>query len=279
MAREDLCHPCYRRRLAIMQSSQYSIYNEYYKEQLERVYKTCGGSGPTDIPPPLIPEEKEPAFCFKNKWYTTKEGDTCDSISKDKGVSGALLYMGNQDVIDDCHNIPKGLEVCIPTSCKTYYVKPEDTCFSIEMALNLRPRYIRRYNSWIDRDCNKLQGGTDFWGKSICVSPLGDAKTLEAIKKTSSNQRVFSSGNAPSVLRTLPPEEAEVAKGTTLQCGSWHVVKKSDTCNDLCEDNSACDLGLLYKANPSLDMKKCLESLVPGTALCVAPISGWDAKN
>jgi hypothetical protein len=262
-----------------MQSSQYSIYNEYYKDQLERVYKTCGGSGPTDIPPPLIPEEKEPAFCFKNKWYTTKEGDTCDSISKDKGVSGALFYMGNQDVIDDCHKIPKGLEVCIPMSCKTYYVKPEDTCFSIEMALKIRPRSVRRYNSWIDRDCNKLQGGTDFWGKSICVSPLGDAKTLAAIKETSSNQRIFSSGNGPSVLRTLPPEDAEVAKGTTLQCGSWHVVKKSDTCNDLCEDSSACDLSLLYKANPSLDMKKCLESLVPGTALCVAPISGWDAKD
>ncbi|RKK66488.1 hypothetical protein BFJ69_g15352 [Fusarium oxysporum] len=232
MPLEDLCHPCYRRRLAIMQSSQYSIYNEYYKGKLERIYRTCGGSGPTDIPLPLIPEEKEPPFCFKNKWYTTRKGDTCDSISKDKGVSGAMLYMGNQDVIDDCHKIPKGLELCIPMSCKTYY-----------------------------------------------VSPLGDAKTLAAIKEEWSDQRVLSSGKTPNILPALPPKDVEVAKGTTLHCGSWHVVKKTDTCDDLCEDNNVFHRYLLYKANPSLDMKRCEESLVPGTALCVSPLSGWDAKD
>ena len=154
--------------------------------------------------------------------------------------------MGNQVVINDCHKIPEGLGLCVPTACKTYYVKPEDTCFSIEMALGLPPRSIRMFNSWIDRDCNKLRGGTDFWGKSICVSPLGDAKTLAVIKETWSDQGVLSIGNQPNALRTPPPEDVEVAKGTALHCGSCHVVKKSDTCDDLCENNNTFHRYRLY---------------------------------
>ncbi|KAF9773365.1 hypothetical protein IL306_008847, partial [Fusarium sp. DS 682] len=58
MPRDELCSVYYQRRLAIMQSSSYSVYNHYYQSQLEKVYKTCGGSGPTELPPP--PKIEEP---------------------------------------------------------------------------------------------------------------------------------------------------------------------------------------------------------------------------
>ncbi|RKK66855.1 hypothetical protein BFJ69_g15020 [Fusarium oxysporum] len=285
MAKDDLCHPCYRRRLALMQSSQYSVYNEDYKKELERVYRICGGSGRTEIPPPLTrkdKEEEEEDFCLNDKWYTTQEGDTCDSISKAARVSGELLYMGNQELIRDCHKIPEGLKLCLPTVCKTYYVKPEDTCLSIEMGLGIRWDTIRKYNSWVDRDCNNLQGGTDFYGKSVCIGPLGTVDALAQLRKPSTErdsiQISVNSGNTPNLLRVSPPEDTKVAEGTTLRCGKWHVVTESDTCSGICQDNDICTDGLLLKANPSLKKDKCEETLVPGVALCVAPISGWDSE-
>lgn len=276
---EETCHICYQRRLAIMQSSQYSIYNEYYKEKLEYVYKTCGRSGPTEVLPPLKPKEKETEFCLTGQYYTTKEGDTCDSISKESGVSGALLYMGNQDHILDCREILKDQKLCLPTTCDTYYVKPEDTCYSIEKAVGLRMESITKYNSWINRDCTNLQEGTDFYGKSICVSPLGSKDTIAAISKPSTVKHKTSSGNGPAVFRTDPPKDAKVAEGTTTMCGGWHVVVKADTCTTICKENGICEDELMFAMNPSLDKTDCDKSLAPGTALCVTPISGWDSAK
>ncbi|RBR26167.1 uncharacterized protein FIESC28_01058 [Fusarium coffeatum] len=277
--REELCHICYQRRFAVMQSSQYSIYNEYYKNKLEYIYKTCGRSGPTEILPPLKPKQKELDFCLSGNYYTSKEGDTCDSISKEAGVSGALLYMGNQDDIANCREVPAGLKLCLPTACETYYVKKGDTCFTVESALGLRIDSIPKYNSWVNRDCTNLQGGTDFYGKTICVSPLGSKATIEGVLKASIVKHKSSSANGPVVLRTDPPKEAKVAEGTTLMCGDWHVVTKSDTCTSICKENDICEDDLMLAINPSLTEKKCDESLVPGTALCVAPVSGWDSTK
>ncbi|KAH6871829.1 hypothetical protein B0T10DRAFT_590608 [Thelonectria olida] len=274
LPRAELCHTCYVRRLAMMQSSQYSLYDEYYKEELELVYKTCGGSGPTDILPPLKEEEAETDFCLTSKYYTTKEGDTCDSISKASGVSGALLYMGNQNAIGDCRKVPAGLKLCLPMTCKTYYVQPGDTCFGIETSLGLPWDDVQFYNSWINRACTDLQTATDFYGKSICISALGD---LSSVAEVSSIQRKISSANGPTVVRLAPPEDAEVAEGTTLNCGRWHIVTKSDTCKDICKAYDICVGNIMYDINPSLPGRaECTASLIPGVALCVAPISGWN---
>ncbi|KAJ3525470.1 hypothetical protein NM208_g11628 [Fusarium decemcellulare] len=282
MPRAELCHPCYGRRLAMMQSSQYSVYNEYYKEQLERIYKTCGGSGPTEIPPPLVKEEDQERFCLTSKYHTTKEGETCDSISKTYGVSGALLYMGNQEAIGDCRNVPTGLKLCIPMKCDTYYVQPDDTCFKIETSLGIRWDTIHYYNSWVRPDCTDLQTATDFYGKSVCISPLGGASVLTEMQKPSRISRFqhkYSSSNGPNILRIPPPEGVEVAEGTTPMCGSWHVVTESDTCTSICRENDICNHNLMYDMNPSLRKQKCTESLVPGVALCVIPVSGWNVNK
>ncbi|KAJ4087132.1 hypothetical protein NW760_013789 [Fusarium oxysporum] len=174
LSRDQLCSVCYGRKLATMQSSSYSVYNKYYQARLERVYKTCGGSGPTEIPPPVKVEEKPEEFCLNDKWYTTKEGDTCDSIAKaNPGVAGVYLYMGNQELIADCRRIRAGIKLCLPTACPTYVIQPKDTCYSIERAQKLRLDDVEYFNSWINIDCTNLHKATDFYGKSICIGAFG----------------------------------------------------------------------------------------------------------
>ncbi|KAJ4192341.1 hypothetical protein NW759_016648 [Fusarium solani] len=112
MPRDELYSVCYGRKLAIIQSSSYSVYNRYYQSKLEKVYKTCGGSSPTEIPPPPKVEESMD-FCLTEKYYTTKEGDTYDSIAKaNLGVASVFLYIG--------------VKLCLPTTCPTNLHKATD---------------------------------------------------------------------------------------------------------------------------------------------------------
>ncbi|KAM0542828.1 hypothetical protein ACHAPJ_012608 [Fusarium lateritium] len=173
MPRNELCSVCYERMLSTMQSSAYSVYDSYYQSELEKVYKTCGGSGPTEIPPPPKVEEAVD-FCLTEKYYTTKEGDTCDSIAKaNPGVAGVWLYMGNQERIADCRKVRAGIKLCLPTTCPTYVVQQNDTCWSIERAQSLDVDDVEYFNSWINADCSNLQKATDFYGKTICIGAFG----------------------------------------------------------------------------------------------------------
>ncbi|TDZ36413.1 hypothetical protein C8035_v001764 [Colletotrichum spinosum] len=70
-----------------MQSSQYSIYDDYHEEELEYVYSKCGSLGPTDIPSPIHVEEPVLAPYYVSwKRYSNVETDTCDSISNSAGM-------------------------------------------------------------------------------------------------------------------------------------------------------------------------------------------------
>lgn len=171
-----------------------------------------------------------------------------------------------------------------------YHGSLENITLTDEICVESCSASLRSWFNTVAEKCNgddsetdgvPMQLGGNIWAgwNETCISPLGDAKTLAAIKKAWSDQRLLSSGNAPSVVQISPPEDAEVAKGTTLHCGRWHIVKESDTCDDLCEGKNLFQRYLFYKANPSLDMKICHESLVPGTTLCMASIPGWDTKN
>jgi hypothetical protein len=215
MPRDELCSVCYQRKLATMQSSSYSVYNRYYQAQLEKVYKTCGGSGPTEIPPPPKVEEESEDFCLSNKYYTTKEGDSCDSIAKaNPGVAGVSLYMGNQELIADCRKIRAGIKLCLPTTCPTYVIQPKDTCWSIERAQGLREDDVEYFNSWINIDCSNLQKATDFYGKSICIGAYGakhagswiEEEEEETDVASSALRLRHSSANGP-VPKPMAPEE------------------------------------------------------------------------
>jgi hypothetical protein len=276
MPQAELCHTCYIRRLAFMQSSQYSIYDEFYKVELEYVYSECGVSGPTDIPPPLTVGDPPAApYCITGKSYATVEGDTCESISNKTSVSSAALYMGNQDLLPDCSRIDAGLSLCVPITCQTYYVRPTDTCATIEVALGLEFGILRHYNSWLDWECENLQPATDFYGKMICVSPQGGTFT-----GTASPKPPLPTGGSDGYTdtRVPPPEGATVAQGTTLNCGRWHVVAPGDSCSSICLQGGLT-ISLFKTVNPSIDTGSCSLSLQEGTALCTGPTYKWNVTD
>lgn len=126
MPASEICSYCYITKLQMMQSSQYSYYNDFYKSNLETVQSRCGIAGDTTLPPPLFigdpDEEEEELFCLSDITYTTREGDTCKSIALDFSVSSAALYMGNQDLIRDCDRVVPNKEICIPLPCRNTYV-------------------------------------------------------------------------------------------------------------------------------------------------------------
>jgi hypothetical protein len=274
MPRAELCHTCNVRRLAVMQSSQYSIYDEYYKEQLDYIYAQCKLTGPTAIPAPLDTVQPAPApYCLSNKRYSTKQGDTCESISSGNSVSSAALYMGNQDLLKDCASVKSGLNVCLPLTCVTYNLQSSDTCFSIERKLSLGSGMVQQFNSWLDAGCTNLHTATDFYGKNICVSPQGGAF------KNPDNPPVPNPtpGTADGYTKEKisPPEGAKVAAGTTLQCGKWHVVTAEDTCVKICLTNGI-DTNLFHEVNPSLGPgADCDASLKEQVALCAGPTYNW----
>lgn len=275
MRRAELCHTCHIRRLALMQASQYSIYDGYYQDLLEYVYAQCGGSGATDIPPPLTVPSPEPApYCVSGKRYTTtRAGETCESIANATGVSSAALYLGNQALLPDCLDVDAGVSVCVPLACQTYYVRPDDTCVAIETALALDFGQIRAYNSWVNFDCSNLQPASDFWGRIICVSPQGGTFTGTAPLPGPTESPLHDGYTRTPV---APPADVPVAADTTLKCGKWHVVEAGDTCSTICV-RAGIEAGLFRRVNPSLSADSCTASLQPRTALCVGPTYSWDA--
>lgn len=257
-----------------MQSSQYSIYDSFYKEQLEYVYTQCGGNGPTAIPEPLTPVPVDPApYCVTGKRYTTKKGDTCESIANSTSVSSAALYMGNQDILRDCLDVEPGLSLCVPMTCQTYYVKPKDTCVSIEMSLDLDFGQIESYNSWLNRGCLNLQSGTSFYGKMICVSPQGGTFTGTIAPPAPTTNPGLGDGYSRTAVP--PPVGVSVAEGTTRNCGKWHVVSSGDTCSTICIRNMITT-DLFHLVNPSLKSVGCDASLKLQSALCVGPTYMWN---
>lgn len=276
MPREELCHTCHIRRLALMQSSRYSTYNELWQSELEYVYAECGGSGPTQIPEPLRPAPSPaPApYCVTGKRYTTKEGDTCESVANATSLSAAALYMGNQQILRDCSAAEPGVSLCLPMTCQTYYLRPLDTCVGIERALGLNFGSVRNYNSWLDALCTNLHTATDFYGKIICVSPQGGtfSGTVPSPAPTGSP----GTGDGYTRHAVAPPDGVPVAEGTTMNCGRWHEVIGKDTCSRICVKNGIT-INLFLTVNPSLKPgASCTLSLDPGTSICVGPTYNWN---
>jgi len=88
-------------------------------------------------------------------------------------VSAAVLYMGNQALIQNCQAVPAQVAICIPPTCQTYQIRPSDTCTPIQISLQTDFGLVLQYNSWLDPVCSNLQPATDLYGKVVCVSPQG----------------------------------------------------------------------------------------------------------
>ncbi|KAF4234129.1 hypothetical protein CNMCM6805_008835 [Aspergillus fumigatiaffinis] len=283
MPHDELCSYCYVTKLKMMQSSQYSYYNELFQNNLETVTSKCGISANTTIPPPLsIVEPEEEPLCLSDNIYHTKEGDTCTSIALDYSVSSAALYMGNQDLIRNCQRVAVGQKLCLPLSCEhTYVLQPNDTCRSIEQ-VNAQIMFdsstktitpLRQLNPWIDAYCTNLQNTAWAYGSVLCLSPqLGAFNNTDPVI-TSRNPYAQNTGYGSYLVD--PPANTTVATGTTLRCGRWHVAAENESCAGICMQDGITS-SLFLAVNPSLNLAACTEGLVPGVAYCTGPMAGWN---
>jgi hypothetical protein len=277
MPRNELCSYCHVERLRMMQSTAYSTYDEDWKKDLEYVYSTCGLSGPTAVPPPLVVVEPEtPGLCISDQFYTAKSGDTCDSIALAHSVASAALKMANSKLYG-CNDIKAGEELCLPLTCpKLYTLQKDDSCVSIEMAQNLTLGDIRRYNPWLNLDCPNLHVATPVLGSVLCLGPQGANVTTTATLP-SGPTAAPAPGDGYTDVPVDPPKGATVAEGTTLRCGRWFVITDAEqTCTSMCVQNGITS-ELFLAANPSLKAADCSASLKTSKAYCVGPVWQWQS--
>jgi hypothetical protein len=132
---------------------------------------------------------------------------------------------------------------------------------------------VRQFNSWLDAGCTNLHSATDFYGKYICVSPQGGEFKNPDNPPVPNPTPGTSDGYMKE--KIAPPDGVQVAKGTTLQCGKWHVVAAGDACVKICLSNGI-DTNLFHEINPSLGSgADCDASLKEKTALCAGPTYNW----
>lgn len=276
--RSELCSWCKVHKLALMQSSAYSSYDENWKSDLDYIYQTCGLTGPTEIPPPLVSiPPKPPVLCASYFTYTTGQGDTCDSIAEAQNVSSAALYMGNENLLD-CNLIPPEVDLCMPFACgRTYTLQPGENCTSIEQSLGLPSGHIRQYNPWLELGCESLQVSSAVFGHVLCLGVQGGKFTATAPIPGPTLLPGLETGYTNVVIKS-PDNAKGVAPGTTLRCGRWRVARDDASCATMCiQDKIAFDLFL--KVNPSLSGTDCNGKLVAGYAYCTGPVYGWNGPE
>lgn len=266
----------------MMQRTPFSIFDHRYQRRLKYMQEECGLSCSTDIPSsPLPPMPAKPElFCQSDKTITTTGSETCTSIAEEHKLSSAALYMNNQPAIEDCNNIPAGVKLCLPPSCKeTYSVQSGDDGRSIEERFYKRSRGIgfgrilRTYNPWISPDHSNLQNSTAIYGCVICLAPPNGYHTKGAPLDT--NPAISTTRRGQTWDIASPPEDCEVAKGTTEYCGRWYQAREGDSCAALAMSNRITSK-LLLAVNPSLgkSARECEDKITVGKAYCVQPKFG-----
>ncbi|KAI8648701.1 Pectin lyase fold virulence factor [Fusarium keratoplasticum] len=280
MPQAEMCSDCYVNRLAMMQASSYTVYNNNYKSDLELVYKTCGHTGNTTVPPPITSTPEQSTMCVSDEWYTVgSTAETCEDVGFLNNVSTVALYTTNPDIFD-CSSIPSGTELCLPLSCgKLISYTDNDTCAGLEARHDLTSGDIRRFNPWVYFDCSNLGGASSFFGNILCAAPQNGLYTAKGPGSSGDNT---TPGGASGYTFTPveAPANSTVADGTTTKCGKWHVVQEGDSCVSICL-SSEIDIALLLEVNPSLGTEyiQCTPNLELGNAYCTGPNYDWDVTD
>lgn len=239
MPNDELCSFCWIEHYAMPQRSQYSMYDAFAQSQLEYSLAHCGQSSVnTTIPDSPIDLPPTSTYCQSDNWYTTVEGDTCDSIAVSNSLASAALYLENPDALYHCDSIAAGTSLCLPPSCAlTWTIQANDTCFSIEYNITATTMVsalgnIRKYNRWVSQDCANLHTASDgAFGHFLCLAPQNGEFTSNGSIAGDTTIPANSPGYSSYI--SDPPEGVTVADGTTMQCGTWHVATANDTCSSI----------------------------------------------
>lgn len=305
MPKVQLCSYCYGAKLRTMQQSPYSVYDESYEERLKYVAKgeliwfwfsvaipvannqniVCGTSPVSTAPKPgeIMINSTLPILCKPEQIYTTRAGDTCDSIAVAKKVSAATLYHTNSN-IPSCNSISPGLSICLPPSCKsTYSVGLNETCVAIAVAQGTTWMNIVSWNAGLDLLCSNIADSNPTWGSTICVTPPGGGfenspgePTLPGNGNTGGHG---GAGNGYSEDQVNPPVGALVAKDTTKQCGQYIQASLGDDCARMILP-AVVPMDLFIQVNPSLvSAYICTSKLQPGAWYCLHPSRSWTGSG
>lgn len=244
----------------------------------------CGEStAPTDpVPNPIHMNGTDPV-CASDTIYTTKSGDTCDSIALAHYVSSASLYYNNPYLLD-CANTGANLNLCLPLQCQTYTVKSTDKCVAIAAAHNASWGDIVRWNDGIDSQCYNIYGAEPSFGTTICVSPPGGKLDLtnpsdnSAAPGNSNTGGQGGSGDGYSDTIVSPPQ-GTVADGTTKRCGGYIQAKSGVGCSSMIAQN-AVTMDLFLAVNPSLkSVSACNSNLKDVVWYCLHPFRFWNSTS
>ncbi|KAL5041367.1 hypothetical protein BDW71DRAFT_217894 [Aspergillus fruticulosus] len=279
MPTAEMCSYCFSTSLQMRQESPYALYAEQDQIDLRLIHETCGLTGSTDLHPPLFTEDPAtPAICSSGFTHTISNGETCDTIALKYGVASATIHSANADLIFSCSGLIAGREICIPPGCdRTYTVKDEDSCYSIDVDQQVPVGTVQEYNLWIDTYCMNLQAVRETLGSIICLSPQGGTHNSTFDDSTGSQGSGAGSkqGGGYSTYIVEPPVNATLAQGTTSWCAIWHTAAQGDRCSVITIQNGI-HISLLLEVNPSLSRTDCDGSLVEGLTYCVAPHTDWD---
>lgn len=260
----------------MMQEDAYSdVYNDDWQSTYEYVATTCNLTVTTFNATASAFNVSVPTTattCLSGNIYTTKDGDTCDSIALSEGVSAATMFYTNPNILN-CSDIASGTSLCLPLTCTDVYsVQANDTCASVAVSNFITSADVINWNSQLSWNCSNLVSPDPYWGSVLCVSAPGGTYTGQALNTSTS------SSETPSPVS--PPAGVTVAAGTTLDCGAWFVNEASlgYNCSDICLDNKIA-IHLFVDANPSLNYTTCNSDLVAGDAYCVDPLTGWEFHN
>lgn len=134
---------------------------------------------------------------------------------------------------------------------------------------------LQRYNPWLNNECSNLQVASEnVYSHVICLKIQAGNSTDEAPDYDTTTPN-YGDGYVIPIIE--PPAGAEVAEGTTIDCGKWYVTENasSETCTKIFIQNSI-PWSLFLQVNPSLSADSCDEKLVTGTAYCVGPGHSWN---
>lgn len=208
------------------------------------------GTVPTATSSPAVPS------CTSS--YTVASGDTCVSISIAKSVSTfGLVYLNSLDA--GCTNFPQaGTAICIPSTCKTYTVKTDDTCLAIiqQQSTDATMVQLQSWNMNLNRQCSNLQ---DYANTTICISAPLD------IAESSPNN----TNPVQSTFTTEAPVPTDIVDQTNTYCGKYYKVAKGDECGLISTQNHI-SLQDFYFLNPEVNTN--CTNLFLGYSYCIAPV-------
>ncbi|KAM3427181.1 hypothetical protein MY4824_009598 [Beauveria thailandica] len=189
--------------------------------------------------------------CASGKTYVTQESDSCNSIAAAQNVSTeALISVNGLDVA--CNPMPAvGTSLCLPLTCKTYQVQPDDSCAGITAAENITLGQLLVWNPIISPGCTTLTGWV---GRYICLSsPVGTVQVSDGRSVT-----------------TDAPVPSNTQGSSNTHCGQWYTIRSGDTCASI---SLAFSISLddLYFLNAGVDNKTC-SNLWLGYSYCVKPV-------